>query len=152
MNKTIQKFDYPNSLIKEYDHWVLMLRPKQVTIGSCVIAAKCPDHVTSIGDLSPAAGAELITVIHDYEMAMKQVFVPIIPVKFNYMALMLVDPNPHFHAFPRFDRMVVHENTEYLDAAFPKLLNLAETFKMPLESRQNLRDHIAALIHERMPP
>lgn len=142
MNKTIQKFDNPHSLIKEYDHWVLMLRPKQVTIGSCVIAAKCPNDVTSIGDLSPAAGAELITVLHDFEHTMKRVFAPVIPVKFNYMALMLVDPNPHFHAFPPFDQPVVHENTEYLDAAFPKMLNLSETFDLSPESRGRLRDDI----------
>lgn len=75
MNKTIQKFDYPNSLIKEYDHWVLLLRPKQITIGSCVIAATCPDDVISLGDLSSAAGGELMTVIPDFERAMKQ-FLP----------------------------------------------------------------------------
>lgn len=68
------------------------------------------------------------------------------PVKFNYMALMLVDPNPHFHAFPRFDQPVVYENARYLDAAFPKLLNLGETFDLGLESQAHLRDRIAALI------
>ncbi len=145
MNITIEKFNYPHSEIKEYDHWVVMLRPKQVTIGSCVIAAKCPDDVISFGDLAPAAGAELMAVIHDFESAMKRVFAPVIPLKFNYIALMLVDPNPHFHAFPRFDQSVVHENTTYLDDAFPKMLNLCSTFDLGLESYAALRDRIRYL-------
>ncbi len=145
MNPTIQKFDYPNSLIHEYDHWVVMLRPKQVTIGSCVIAAKCHDDVISIGDLPPAAGAEWITVVRDYESVITRVFAPVIPVKFNYFALMLVDPNPHFHAFPRFDRPVVHEKTDYLDVAYPKMLNLMDTFALSPESGQSLRDRIRHL-------
>lgn len=33
-NETILKFNYPDSLIREYDHWVVLLRPAQVTIGS----------------------------------------------------------------------------------------------------------------------
>ena len=40
MNKTILKFQYPKSCIKEYEFWVVMIRPKQVTLGSLIIAYK----------------------------------------------------------------------------------------------------------------
>src|SRR3546814_2888106 len=34
MNETIRKFGYPATLIREYDHWVVLLRPAQLTLGS----------------------------------------------------------------------------------------------------------------------
>ncbi len=33
MNQTILKFGYPQGLIQEYEHWVILLRPQQVTLG-----------------------------------------------------------------------------------------------------------------------
>jgi hypothetical protein len=32
MNETINKFGYPKTLLKEYKHWVVLLRPKQATL------------------------------------------------------------------------------------------------------------------------
>src|SRR3546814_2464599 len=34
MNDTILKFGYPATLIREYEHWVVLLRPAQLTLGS----------------------------------------------------------------------------------------------------------------------
>ena len=40
MNPTIEKFGYPATLVREFEHWVVLLRPAQVTLGSLVLAAK----------------------------------------------------------------------------------------------------------------
>ena len=40
MNPTLRKFGYPATLLRELDHWVTLLRPEQVTLGSLVLAAK----------------------------------------------------------------------------------------------------------------
>ena len=40
MNETIAKFGYPETLVAEYTHWVVLLRPAQPTLGSLVLAAK----------------------------------------------------------------------------------------------------------------
>ena len=40
MNPTIEKFGYPATLLHEFDHWLVLLRPAQVTLGSLVLAAK----------------------------------------------------------------------------------------------------------------
>ena len=37
MNPTIVKFGYPASLVHELEHWVILLRPAQVTLGSLVL-------------------------------------------------------------------------------------------------------------------
>lgn len=115
MNLTLQGFGYPDSLIKEYVHWVVMIRPVQVTLGCAVIAAK--SAATSLGGLAPCEAAELPLVIRDFEQAIRG-FAP--ASKFNYLALMMVDPNPHFHAIPRYATAVQRGATVFTDAAFPK--------------------------------
>ena len=39
---TLLKFNYPQTLLREYQHWAVLLRPKQVTVGSLVLI--CTDH------------------------------------------------------------------------------------------------------------
>ena len=49
MNQTIEKFGYPSTLLKEFEHWLVLLRPAQVTFGSLVLAAR--SNVTAYSDL-----------------------------------------------------------------------------------------------------
>ena len=37
-NATMRKFGYPETLIRQWDHWAVLLRPAQVTLGSLVLA------------------------------------------------------------------------------------------------------------------
>jgi diadenosine tetraphosphate (Ap4A) HIT family hydrolase len=115
MNLTLQRFGYPDSLIRAYVHWVVMIRPAQVTLGCAVIAAR--SHATSLGGLAPCETAELAHVVRDFEQAVRG-FAP--ASKFNYLALMMVDPNPHFHAIPRYAAPVRFGATLFSDEAFPK--------------------------------
>ena len=115
MNPTLARFEYPKALVQEYEHWVVLFRPIQVTPLSCVIAARA--EVTSLGALDAAAGAELPRVIRDYEASVGH----LLPAeKFNYLALMMVDPNPHFHAIPRYPRPIVVGTHPFTDTAYPK--------------------------------
>ena len=65
MNETIRTFGYPATLVREYDHWVVLLRPAQPTLGSLVLAAKSQE--TAFGALPPAAHAELATITQAIE-------------------------------------------------------------------------------------
>ncbi len=115
MNATLQRFGFPGSMVKGYEHWVVMIRPAQVTLGCAIIAAK--SQCTSFGDLSPEEAAELPLVMGDYERAVRRMA----PAqKFNYLALMMSDPNPHFHAIPRYAHDVTVQGVVFTDAAFPK--------------------------------
>ena len=40
MNPTIEKFGYPATLVEDFEHWLVLLRPAQPTLGSLVLAAK----------------------------------------------------------------------------------------------------------------
>ena len=57
MNETIRRFGYPATLIADYAHWVVMLRPAQPTLGSLVLAAK--GEATAFSELEARAVAEL---------------------------------------------------------------------------------------------
>ncbi len=97
MNATIAKFGYPQTLIRDYQHWVLLLRPAQVTAGSLILAAK--GEATAFGALPQAAFTEQAAVVAELE---KMLRTTVNPDKINYLMLMMVDPHVHFHIFPRY--------------------------------------------------
>jgi len=97
MNNTIEKFGYPATLVREYAHWVLLVRPAQVTAGSLILAAK--SDATAYGALPPAAFTEQGAIIAELEQKLRET---VKMDKINYLMLMMVDPHVHFHIFPRY--------------------------------------------------
>ena len=97
MNNTIEKFGYPATLVREYVHWVLLVRPAQVTAGSLILAAK--SDATAYGALPPAAFTEQGVIIAELEQKLRET---VKMDKINYLMLMMVDPHVHFHIFPRY--------------------------------------------------
>ena len=97
MNATIEKFGYPATLVCDYRHWVLLVRPAQVTAGSLILAAK--GDATAYGGLPPDAFTEQGAIVAELEQKLRQV---INMDKINYLMLMMVDPHVHFHVFPRY--------------------------------------------------
>jgi diadenosine tetraphosphate (Ap4A) HIT family hydrolase len=97
INPTIEKFGYPDSLLREYDHWLVLLRPAQVTAGSLVLAAK--SDATAFGDLRAEAFAELAVAIAEIEATLRRA---VDYERINYLMLMMVDPHVHFHIIPRY--------------------------------------------------
>ena len=114
MNPTIEKFGYPGTLIREYQHWVVLLRPAQVTLGSLVLAAK--SNATAYGDLPPEAFTEQASVVAAIERALRA-FTGY--ERINYLMLMMVDPNVHFHVIPRYSGAREWEGIEFRDAGWP---------------------------------
>jgi diadenosine tetraphosphate (Ap4A) HIT family hydrolase len=114
MNETIQKFGYPATLLKEFDHWVILLRPAQVTLGSLVLAAK--SDATAYGGLPREAFAEQAIVIASIEAALKA-FCQY--ERINYLMLMMVDPNVHFHVIPRYEEPRTWNGRTFEDIGWP---------------------------------
>lgn len=113
-NETLLKFKYPESLIKEYDHWVVLLRPAQVTIGSLVLAS--PEDATRFPDLPPESFAGLKKASADMEAALSTSFGQ---DKINYLMLMMVDPHVHYHVIPRYAGTVRFDGDDYRDPFWP---------------------------------
>jgi diadenosine tetraphosphate (Ap4A) HIT family hydrolase len=98
VNETIRKFGFPQTLIAEYAHWVVLLRPAQPTLGSLVLAAK--SEATAFSALPPEAMAGLGDAVKAIERALADA---VGYDKINYLMLMMVDPNVHFHVIPRYE-------------------------------------------------
>jgi diadenosine tetraphosphate (Ap4A) HIT family hydrolase len=121
MNETIRRFGWPATLVAEYDHWLVLLRPDQPTLASLVLAAK--GEATAFGALGGEAFAELGRVVADIEAALRQA---VAPAKINYLMLMMVDPHVHFHVLPRYEGERSACGVAIEDAGWPKAPALAE--------------------------
>lgn len=133
MNATIEKFGYPATLIAEFGHWLVLLRPAQPALGSLVLAAK--SDATAFGDLAAEAHAELAAVTKALESALAQA---IGYQKLNYLMLMMVDPHVHFHVLPRYEGSRTHAEITVSDAGWPGQPDLGSAVKLD-------PDQIAAL-------
>lgn len=128
MNATIVKFGYPDTLIREYRHWLLLLRPAQVTAGSLVLAAR--SDVTAFGDLPDGAHGELASITHDLEQMLKRATDY---QKINYLMLMMVDPHVHFHIFPRYEGSRTVAGVAVSDSGWPGPPNLQSAISLTAE-------------------
>src|SRR5688572_6201006 len=98
MNETILRFGYPDTLIAEYRHWLVLLRPDQPTLGSLVLAAT--GAFTALPDVPPEGFAELRGVVQDIEASLGRT---VRYERINYLMLMMVDPHVHWHVVPRYE-------------------------------------------------
>ncbi|WP_149538673.1 HIT family protein [Siccirubricoccus phaeus] len=132
-SSTLTKFGYPATLIGESEHWTVLLRPQQVTLGSLVLV--CREPVTRFGAVSPAAFAGLQAIVAQVE-TMLQCYVRY--EKINYLMLMMVDPDVHFHVIPRYQGERCHGPDSFPDAGWPGPPLLAQA----VEPHTSLRDDI----------
>ena len=114
MNDTMQKFGYPNTCIKSFQHWVVVLRPQQVTLGSMVLI--CQEEAHAFSQISQEAFAEFSLVIREIETVVSQTFSY---DKINYLMLMMVDPHVHFHVIPRYKHERRFSHQQFFDQGWP---------------------------------
>ena len=119
MNPTIEKFGWPRTLLREFEHWVVLARPAQPTLGSLVLAAK--SDATAFSDLPPSAHAELATISAVIEKGLRKA---VGYARINYLMLMMVDQEVHFHVIPRYEGEREWNGIEFVDAGWPKLPDL----------------------------
>jgi diadenosine tetraphosphate (Ap4A) HIT family hydrolase len=134
MNPTILKFGYPGTLVREFDHWVVLVRPAQVTLGSLVLAAN--SDATAYGELPAEAFAEQGLVVALIERAL-EAFCQY--ERINYLMLMMVDRQVHFHVIPRYSGPRAWRGVEFADAGWPGPPQLGSA--VPLSGEQ-----IAAMV------
>ena len=125
MNATMEKFGWPATLVHEFEHWAVLLRPAQPTLGSLVLAAK--SEATAFGDLPGEAHAELKPVTRAIERALAGA---VNFQKINYLMLMMVDPHVHFHVLPRYEGAREWNGRQFADAGWPKLPDLGRAVQL----------------------
>ncbi len=140
MNATIEKFGWPATLIAEFDHWLVLLRPAQPTLGSLVLAAK--SDATAFAGLPGEAHAELKRVTGAIEAALAR-FTGY--ARLNYLMLMMVDPHVHFHVIPRYEGAREWGGVAFPDAGWPAVPQLGEAVKLEPAQREALVAELKAL-------
>lgn len=138
-NQTATKFGYPDSLVRAYRHWLVLVRPQQVTLGA--LALVCTDAAKAFSQISVRAFEELAQVTVDLDMALGRAFAP---DKLNYVMLMMVDPDVHFHVLPRYAAARPFAGREFVDRFWPKPIDLTQPVEADAGLAQTVRGALAA--------
>jgi len=138
-NATMRKFGAPETCIREYEHWILLLRPRQATLGALVLAAREPAGAWP--ELSAEAFGELRAVTAETEAALHAAFTY---DRINYLMLMMVDPDVHFHVLPRYSAPRTFAAQEFEDPGWPGPPALSETNETSEDMNGHLVRHIAS--------
>jgi diadenosine tetraphosphate (Ap4A) HIT family hydrolase len=130
VNATAEKFGHPGSLVASSDHWLVLVRPVQPTLGSLVLV--CTEPARRFGEIGAAAAAELAQVTDHIERVLSDCFAY---DKINYLMLMMVDPDVHFHVLPRYASAREFGGASFVDAGWPGPPDLAQ--RLPLSDEQH---------------
>ena len=137
LNATMRKFGAPQTIIRSFQYWSVLLRPAQATLGALVLAAHEP--VQAFSQLSPASFAELHSVTGQIESALAKAFHY---DKINYLMLMMVDPDVHFHVIPRYAQPKPFAGMEFIDAGWPAMPNLGQVNTTDAAINQHIMNHL----------
>ena len=132
-NPTETKFGDPATRIAQTSHWTVLLRPKQPTLGS--LALVCREPVQAFSELSPGAYADLRGVVRRIERALREVSGY---ERINYLMLMMVDPDVHFHVIPRYSGTRSFAGQDYPDAGWPGPPQLDAAVSLGADARDRL--------------
>lgn len=128
-NATMQKFGHPRTLVADAGRWSVLVRPKQPTFGSLVLV--CRDEAKAFSELSAEAFADLRGAVAGIERVLR----PFVDYeRINYLMLMMVDPDVHFHVIPRYAGAREFHNLSFQDTGWPGPPHLAEAVDLPAEA------------------
>ena len=113
-NSTETKFGDPHSRVAQSERWTVLLRPKQPTLGSLVVVCREPVH--AFADISVEGFAELRGVVRRVEAMLHEV---VAYERINWLMLMMVDPDVHWHVVPRHAGVRRVAGAELADAGWP---------------------------------
>ena len=134
-NATAVSFGYPDTKVAETRCWLVLVRPKQPTFGSLVLI--CKEETQAFSDLSAEAFADLQNAVAGIEAMLRRL---VSYEKINYLMLMMVDRDVHFHVIPRYAGERVDEGVSFADAGWPAVPNLGAAVDLGPEGASKLAD------------
>jgi len=120
MEEFKNKFKIEELLIYETKHWIWSLRPVQATLGAGVLSLK--RECLTFGEVNQEEFTDLYNVIKVIESTLKKTFNYDI---MNYLMLMMVDKQVHYHVIPRYESTIDFAGTLWEDTCWPGVPNLA---------------------------
>jgi len=139
LNATMRKFGAPDTCIRNYRYWTVLLRPAQVTLGSLVLAAFEPAR--ALADLSRESFMEMGQVVRDIEQSLARA---VAFDKINYLLFMMVDPDVHFHVIPRYATERSFAGVKFTDPGWPGVPDLSRINAVNAEIMQRILSHVRA--------
>jgi|TARA_B100000902_G_C27289079_1_gene906141 diadenosine tetraphosphate (Ap4A) HIT family hydrolase len=139
LKSILKKFDLKKHSIKEYKNWYLLLRKDQVTIGAMVLIEK--SFQTNYSEISKESFIEFSTIVHEIENVLKKLFKY---DKINYLMLMMVDNEVHYHVIPRYENDILFEGQKFTDTGWPGMPDLSFNNKID----QNIKLKLIKLIKD----
>jgi len=137
VNETMRKFGFPEGLSGNMDLGWSLLRRARFTWGSSVRAAK--GDAQAFGALPEGAFAELARITAEVEATLAA---EVDYQRINYLMLMMVDPNVHFHIIPRYEGSRIFEDQEIWDRGWPGPPDLKSAETMPEDAFARLAQRI----------
>lgn len=122
---TLKMAGYPDTLLKEYGHWFLMLRPQQPTLGAMLLVIR--GDIRRMADIPAAGFTELHRIAGDIDRALQAT---IGYDKLNHIQLGMVDPQIHFHVLPRYETPREFEGGTFPDTHWPGPPQIGEALEI----------------------
>lgn len=120
LDRFISKFKTHELLIYQSKYWAWSLRPVQATIGAGVLSLK--RECLFLSELNQEEFTDLNDIIKVIEITLKKTFNYDI---MNYLMLMMVDKQVHYHVIPRYERTIKFAGISWKDSGWPGVPNLA---------------------------
>lgn len=125
-NEFSKKFRIGELTLFEFTHWLVSVRPSQPTIGSLVISLKRPCGELQL--LEEVETRELKLVFQKIEQLLNAAFGF---DKINYLCLMMVDNQVHFHVVPRYEKEILFDKKTYKDGSWPGPIDIIQSIDEP---------------------
>jgi diadenosine tetraphosphate (Ap4A) HIT family hydrolase len=106
-----------------------------------VLVAHDPAHAFS--ELSQASFTELHKITVQIESTLSRAFDY---DKLNYLMLMMVDPDVHFHVIPRYAGPKQFQGVAFVDPGWPGAPDLSHANKTSASTNLNIIDHIVSCL------
>ena len=137
VNATAAKFGDPGTRIGRCGAWTVLVRPRQPTLGSLVLV--CEEPVNAFGQVSAGAYADLRQATQCVERLLAEAFAY---DKINYLMLMMVDPDVHFHVLPRYAQPRLFAGRSCVDAAWPGPPDLGHDLDLGADATASLVEQL----------
>lgn len=141
MSNILNTFNSRDYLIKKYQHWYLLLRSDQVTLGSLVLIEK--DFHQNFSDISSESFKEFGKIIKEIETSLMELFEY---EKINYLMLMMKDKEVHFHVIPRYSKDKYYEFTKFQDLGWPGMPDLKKYNRVDEDLKLMLKKSIKEVL------
>jgi diadenosine tetraphosphate (Ap4A) HIT family hydrolase len=139
MNPTAEKFGYPASVVAETASWLVLVRPSQPTFGALVLV--CKEAAGAFAELSAAAFADLGEAVRGVERVLGA---EVGYARINYLMLMMVDRDVHFHVLPRYEGTRSFEGLSFPDEGWPGPPKLSPAVELPRPALATLAARLRA--------